>query len=153
MRNQKLRFTFGHILAYISLIFIGYISFLGLTYWGDGNFILSGILTGVMVLILLGLMTYLQGLKAVARYFKIRIKIERICLLIFILFSIISSLPFLHFWTVFSNEDVLSTSFSKSIDKSKAVFDAYEIYANNRVQVYTNDLDRVIRAKNNSPSQ
>ena len=48
MRNQKLRFTFGHILAYISLIFIGYISFLGLTYWGDGNFILSGILTGVI---------------------------------------------------------------------------------------------------------
>ena len=88
MRNQKLRFTFGHILAYISLIFIGYISFLGLTYWGDGNFILSGILTGVMVLILLGLMTYLQGLKAVARYFKIRIKIERICLLIFLLFRV-----------------------------------------------------------------
>lgn len=153
MRNQKLSFTYGHILAYISLIFIGYISFLGLTYWGDGNFMLSGILTGLLVLILLGLMTYLQGLKAVDHYFKVRIKIERICLFIFVLFFVISCLPFLHFWTVFSNKDVLSMSFSKSIDESKTIFNAYEAYANNRIKAYTDDLDRVIRAKNNSPSQ
>ena len=41
--NEKLKFSWGHIIAFVAMIVISYFSFIGLTYLTDGNFIFTGI--------------------------------------------------------------------------------------------------------------
>ena len=41
--NEELRFSRGHILAFLALIFIAYVTFMGITYLTLGNFGYAGI--------------------------------------------------------------------------------------------------------------
>ena len=36
--NEQLKFSWGHIIAFLALIIISYISFVGVTYMTDGDF-------------------------------------------------------------------------------------------------------------------
>ena len=36
--NERLKFSWGHIIAFVALIIVSYISFMGFTYLTNGNF-------------------------------------------------------------------------------------------------------------------
>ena len=151
--NEKLKFTFGHICAFIALVFISYITFMGITYWSDGNFLWAAIGVVVIDLILFFLMMKTQRLKAIDRHFDKAIKVERFLLITFIICSMVAFIPFSHFWTVFNVKNELVGDFRYSVNESKKIFEEYENYSNNRIKNYKTDLERVVKSKNNSPSQ
>ena len=46
--NETLKFSWGHIIAFVVLIFISYVSFMGITYLTDGDFLFAGL--GVVII-------------------------------------------------------------------------------------------------------
>jgi hypothetical protein len=126
---------------------------MGITYWSDGNFLWAGIGVLIIDLILFFLMMKIQRLKAIDIHFDKAIKIERFLLMMFIICSIVAFIPFSHFWRVFDVRNELVGDFRYSINESKKIFEEYENYSNNRIKKYKTDLIRVVRGRNNSPSQ
>jgi len=51
--NETLKFSWGHIIAFLAMIFISYVSFMGLTYWTDGDFFIAGIGVAIIDILLL----------------------------------------------------------------------------------------------------
>lgn len=138
--NETLKFSWGHIIAFVALIFISYVSFMGVTYLSDGNFILAGI--GVVVVDLLLILFFIvpQILKSTDVKFAKRIVFERILLCLAPIFFIVAMVPYAHFWTVFKNRANIEKTFSESIETSKGMFASYEEYAENRIMAYKDSL-------------
>ena len=76
--NEKLKFSWGHIIAFVAMIVISYFSFLGLTYLTDGNFIFTGI--GVVVIDVIIAFAFLgaQIAKGAKKKFERHIITERV---------------------------------------------------------------------------
>lgn len=55
---QKLRFSWGHIIAFLALIFLSYLTFMGVTYYTNGNMI-AGII-GMLIVIALLLVSFIE---------------------------------------------------------------------------------------------
>ena len=52
--NETLKFSWGHIIAFVALIFISYVTFMGIAYLADGNFVYAGVgVVAIDVLMLL----------------------------------------------------------------------------------------------------
>lgn len=158
--NKTLRFSWGHIIAFVALIFISYISFMGIIYLGDHNYInyayrLLGItdsvnnnyfiaVLGVIIIDLLLVLFFIipQLLKGTERKFRIRIWFERILIIVspFVFYFVMSS--YSHFWTVFKNRQQIETTFVESVKTTKEMFDSYELYANERIKEYHRKLTK-----------
>ncbi len=134
--NETLKFSWGHIITFIVLIFISYASFMGLVYLYDGDFLCAGLGVLVVNLVLILFFIIPQILKGTDKKFRRKIIVERILILLSPLFFTIAMVPFIHFGTVFKNRLQIETIFSKSIKASKEMFAAYEDYANNRIKNY-----------------
>lgn len=143
MFNQKLKFSWGHIFAFIALLFIAYMTFLSVTYYTLGDYILAGAVTFIVVAILFVIFIYLQRLKACDSKFNKNIKRERVVLgLSFILF-IVLMLPFLRGWSVIKDNDKIIQNFKSSINESKNIFTQYEQYSKKRIDNYKQRLDSI----------
>lgn len=132
--NEHLKFSWGHIIAFVALIFIGYISFLGLTYLTDGDFFLVGLSVFAIVAILLALFMGIQVLKATDHRFKKRIVIERLLVTLspFVIVSVL--FPFCHFWNVYDNRRSIENNFSKTITNARQLFVQYDDYSQDRIK-------------------
>ncbi len=140
--NETLKFSWGHIIAFIALIFISYVSFMGITYLTDGNFLYSGLGVLVIDLVLIAFFILPQILKGTERKFDSKIVFERILIFAAPLFYIGAMIPYSHFWTVFKNREQVETTFSESVNAVKEMFAAYELYAENRIKEYDERLTR-----------
>jgi len=131
--DETLKFSWGHIVAFVALIFVSYVSFVGITYLTDGNFQYAG--WGVLLINLVLVVFFIipQILKGTDVKFKKRIKYERFFLFLSPLIFILAMIPFAHFWTVFDKRNQIETVFSESIKTTKGIFDSYELYANERI--------------------
>lgn len=140
--NETLKFSWGHIIAFVALIFISYFSFMGITYLLDGNFLYAGI--GVMIIDLILILFFIlpQILKGTDEKFRKKIVFERILFFTAPIFFIITMIPYAHFWTVFENRTEVESTFSESIKTTKGMFESYEVYANNRIQEYEKKLKK-----------
>lgn len=134
--NKKLKFSWGHIIALVALIFISYTTFMGVTYYTDGNFVIAGISVAVVDMLLLIFFIGAQMMKGADEKFRRKIVIERILVLSAPIVFIITMLPFAHFWTVFENRKDVETTFSESLTATKGIFDSYEEYAVARINNY-----------------
>lgn len=135
--NEHLKFSWGHIIAFVAIILIGYFSFLGLTYLTDGNFAVVGISVAVILILLLFIFIGAQTLKATESHFKKKINFERA--LVFIApFALIALIyPACHFWTVFDSRKEIETNFIDAVQGPKAMFAEYETYCGERINSYT----------------
>lgn len=134
--NETLKFSWGHIIAFVALIIISYVSFMGITYMTDGDFQIA--IWGFIIIDILLMFFFLapQLLKATERKFNIRIWIERVVLILAPIAFVILMIPYAHFWTVFKNRGDIESTFNESINSTKGMFDSYEAYANNRIVEY-----------------
>ncbi len=143
MFNQKLKFSWGHIFAFVALLFIAYMTFLSVTYYTLGDYILAGAVTFIVVAILFVIFIYLQRLKACDSKFNKNIKRERVVLgLSFILF-IVLMLPFLRGWSVIKDNDKIIQNFKSAINESKNIFVSYERYSELRINKYKQRLESI----------
>ena len=141
--NETLKFSWGHIVAFVALIFISYVSFMGITYLTDGDFLYAGLGVLIINLILIVFFILPQILKGADEKFNRKIIFERILFFTAPFFFILVMIPYNHFWTVFEKREVVETTFSSSIKKTKGMFEAYETYANNRIKEYDMKLAQI----------
>ena len=140
--NETLKFSWGHIIAFIALIFISYVSFMGITYLSDGNFLYAGLGVLMIDLILIVFFIVPQILKGTDEKFSKKIVFERFLIFSAPLFFMVAMVPYAHFWTVFEKRTIVESTFSESIRNTKGMFDAYEVYADNRIKEYDKKLAR-----------
>lgn len=138
--NETLKFSWGHIIAFIALIFISYVSFMGITYLTDGDFLYAGLGVLIINLVLIVFFIIPQILKGTDEKFSRKIIFERILFFSAPVFFIAVMVPYAHFWTVFDNRTQVETTFSESIKTTKGMFESYGAYANNRVKEYDKRL-------------
>lgn len=138
--NRKLRFTWGHIAAFMALIFIGYVVFMGITYYTLGNYLLAGVGAGVSIMLLIVTTIGGQYLKGASTHFYKAILWERALLFLSLPVILLVYIPYNHFWNVQSQEASIVENFRTSIKSSRKVFADYEEYAKNRKQFLADTL-------------
>lgn len=140
--NETLKFSWGHIIAFVALILISYVSFMGISYLEDGNFLYAGIGTVIIDLVFVLFFIVPQLLKGTERKFNKRIWLERILIILSPVVFYFMMVSYFHFWNVFKNRQQIETTFSESVKTTKGMFDSYELYANERIKEYTKKLAR-----------
>lgn len=142
--NKKLKFSWGHIIAFVALIFIAYTTFVGMTYLEKGNFAIAGVWTTLIVLLLLVLFMAVQQLKGCDEKFAKKIVIERILFFASPVLFLALMIPYAHTWKVQRNNDKIVKQFNEAINSSRQMFTDYENYSNNRIANYGQSVEDVI---------
>lgn len=148
--NKKLKFSGGHIVAFVAIIFTAYVSFLGLTFLSSGRFFFAAIGSLIVVAILIACFIGAQMLKATEKGFDKKISRERALVFATPFVFIVVMLPFSHFWTVHSHQDQVVQDFTKAVAMSENVFSEYENYANDRVDNYQTMLNDVVSKRSSN---
>lgn len=145
--NEKLKFSWGHIIAFLAIIFISYVTFVGITYLTDGNFIIA--IVGMIAINIILVLFFIgaQLMKGAERKFDRCIIAERIFAFGSPVIFIIAMLPYTHFWTVHNQNDEIVEEFTEAISLSKQLFVDYEQYSSRRIDNYDHMLNRVIASK------
>lgn len=134
--HENLKFSFGHILAFLSLIWIGFSVFVGTTYQAGGD-IRSGILASSLTLVvLLAALLYLQQLKATERKFDKRIVLERATFALLAASCLAAYYPINHLWNVRDRMSPISEGIKASLQTSSSLFTRYNEYAEDRLKTY-----------------
>ncbi len=142
--NEFLKFSWGHIIAFLAIIFIGYVTFVGATYYWDSNFLIATAIMTVVVVLLLLFFIGAQRAKATDVKFARFIKWERFFLFGSPLIFLLCITPYVHFFAVHRQNEEICRQFENAITSSKQMFDNYEAYAEQRIANYDTMLSRVI---------
>lgn len=141
--NEELRFSWGHIIAFLALIFIAYVTFMGITYLTLGNFVYAGIGSLTCVVLLAVFLLGAQLKKGSHTKFYKSIKLERFLLLMSPIVLALAFYPFNHFWSVLDREDEIVKEFDSSISHAHGIFDEYELYANKRIDTLSYRISKL----------
>lgn len=138
--NEELRFSWGHILAFLALIFIAYVTFMGITYFTLGDFVIAGIgAVGCVILLAVSLLGAQIKKGAPTKFYKAMIR-ERCLLLMSPVVLALVFYPYNHFWSVLGQEDMIAHDFKTSISHAHGIFDEYESYAQQRIDSLSSSL-------------
>ena len=138
--NERLKFSWGHILAFLALIFIAYVTFMGITYFTLGNFIVAGIGALVCVIFLALFLLGAQIKKGTSTKFYKSIIWERIFILMSPVVLLLTFYPYNHFWTVLEKETEIVKDFNTTISNVHSIFDEYEAYAGQRLEKLSTNM-------------
>lgn len=151
--NETLKFSWEHIIAFVALIFISYVTYMGDFYSNGGDFSAAAIKVFIIDTILLITFIGAQILKGTDGKFNRSIIIERILIGLCPIAFMWSMIPYNHYWNVYSERTHIEEMFSTSIEKSKTMFTDYNSYANNRINNYSQHLTTIINNRNTNPLQ
>ncbi len=149
--NKTLKFSWGHIIAFVAMIFISYVAYMGDFYQNGGDFEKAAIKVLIIDTLLLCTFIGAQIYKGTNEKFNRSIIIERILICLCPIAFCWTMLPYNHFWTVMGQHEKIEENFNQAINKSKQLFTDYNTYANNRIERYDKFLTFVIHNKNNDP--
>ena len=145
--NKMLKFSWGHIIAFIALIFISYVTYMGDFYRNGGDFGKAAINVLIIDIVLLCTFIGAQIFKSTDEKFSRSILIERILICLCPIAFCWMMLTYNHFWTVMGQNEEIETKFNQAISKSKQLFIDYKAYANDRIEEYDRFLTSVIHNK------
>ncbi len=145
--NETLKFSWGHIIAFIAIIFISYVAYMGEFYNNGGDFGSAALKVFLMDVLLFVAFIGAQIFKGAERKFNRSIVIERLLISLCPIVFIIAMTPYNHFWNVYAQRDEISEEFSEVINVSRQLFDDYEDYSIGRINAYDKTLDSIIRNK------
>lgn len=145
--NEKLQFSWGHIIAFLALIAVSYISFVGFTYLTNGNFTFALIGMGITDIVFIIFFIGAQQMKASGVKMSRKIIWERIFIFGSPVVFIAGMFSMSHFWTVRSQNDEIVSTFTTSINDARQLFSDYENYSNTRIGNYEKGLNRIIANK------
>jgi uncharacterized protein (UPF0333 family) len=148
--NDRLQFSWGHIVAFIALIAVSYTSFVGLTYLTDGDFKSAAIGMGIIDVTFLIFFIGAQQLKSSGVKMAKKIILERVLIFLSPVVFIVGMIPMSHFWTVTSQNDSIVKIFTQAINNSKNLFTDYETYSQNRISQYKKGLSDVLSTRTNN---
>lgn len=151
--NEQLKFSWGHIIAFLALIVLSYITFVGTTYMTDGDFAKASIAMVVIDIVLFVFFIGAQMMKATTKNFAKRIWIERIFIFGSPIVFLLCMLPFYHFGIVQSQDEEIVGHFTDAINASKQMFSDYDSYSKERIANYEHMLNRVINNQSIRPRE
>mgnify|MGYP001362341162 CR=1 FL=1 len=137
--NQKKIFSWAHIITFLTLIFYSYIAFMGFYYLSKGDLYKSLLVVFCCNLALVITFIGAQFTKASKSKFRKRIKLERLLIALSPIVLIGTLIPYNHFWNVYSQQDKMVNQFSQSILQAQKMFNDYELYAKNRIDLLAKD--------------
>ena len=126
---------------------------LSLGFLPQGGAVLNILFGAVPALILGGLAFGVKLLKTTSDNFKTCIIWERTLLTLFVVFALVFIFPFSHFFAVTDQRADIQSRVIVDIQQAEGMFDRYEEYANNRLQMYENRLRSVAAAQRVNPRQ
>lgn len=138
--GDRLTFSFGHIIAFVSLMFIGYVTFMSAIYFTGANFEIALIGILVEMLVFFGILMLIQKMKTVQRNFKRNIWIERLLLLVFFAMSYVAYWGFAKFWSVQAHEALVVNRFMEAAETVDTLFNRYDEYCNMRQTKYAENM-------------
>lgn len=138
--HKKLKFSFGHIMAFIAMIFWCYITFLSISYFTGGDYLLGASISIIITIVLLVLSFCLPLLKAVNNKFEKFIIRERLVFGFMTIICLCAFIPYSHFWTVKAHEDRIYKCFEQSLQTSAQLFTDYDVYSEERFTALDNSL-------------
>lgn len=148
--NETLKFSWGHIIAFVALIFLSYVTYMGEFYSNGGDFKSSAIKVCLIDVALLITFIGAQIFKGTDERFDRSIIVERILICLCPIVFVLAMIPFNHFWIVFSNRDKVEPTFTSAIEKSRQMFINYDKYSKDRIIAYSESLFRIISNKENN---
>lgn len=139
--NLKSKFSWGHIIAFVALIFISYGTFMGAAYSVNGKLWVAGVWVVIIDLALIFFMIVPQFLKGASKRDAARLRpIEKTLLyispIVFIVAMMMPFSPFAHFTKVLQNKGSIENNFNSAIVSADALFDKYEDYSTSRIESY-----------------
>ena len=143
--NRKLRFSWAHIVAFLALIFIAYVVFMGATYYTVGNYYAGLITMGFCVLLIVSTILGAQILKGVDKKFHRSVIWERVLIGLSPVIIIIVGIPFSHFWTVQSSETEIKYQFRISITSALDIFSDYDSYSKERISQLETSINSSVK--------
>lgn len=145
--NETLKFSWGHIIAFVALIFISYVTYMGDFYSNGGDFKSSAIKVFVIDIVLILTFIGAQIYKGTDERFDRSIIIERILICLCPIAFLWAMIPYNHFWSVFSERDQIEPKFTSAIEKSRQMFINYDQYSKDRIATYSDFLSGIIANK------
>lgn len=150
--NERLTFSWGHIIAFIALIAVSYVSFVGFTYLTAGNFLFGAIGMGVTDIVFIFVFIGAQQLKASGSAMRKKIRWERVLIFGSPLIFAAGMVAMSHFWSVQSRNDDVVANFNGALNHGKGIFTEYETYANGRLTNYGKSLDKIVAERLTNPT-
>lgn len=157
--NKKLKFSWSHIIAFLALIAVSYITFMGYVYYftgesAEGN---SDFTKGLVAMAITDIVFFIvfitaQQLKAAVVNLSRCIFIERILVFTSPVVFIAGMYGWNHFWQVESRGDRIVETFTTSITASRQIFTDYETYANNRIEAFISSIQEPVNGDNLQPA-
>lgn len=153
------KFSLADVLALLAALIFGFFTFMGANFLNIGNDKVWGfphtigcVIMAVFCTVLLFLTAFGAKLfKRTSRNFKTCLLLEALMLLLFLIFAVIFAMkesPFSHYFRVTSQKDGINIKLQSSITQAEKMFAAYELYAENRIQLYQNTLNRIATPEN-----
>lgn len=141
--NVTRKFSWGHIVAFVALIFMSYVMYMGAFYSNGGNFLkAAAVVVGIDVLIL-GVFIGAQLFKGTDGKFDRCIILERILICLCPAVFVLAMMSYNHFWGVYSQRQEIETRFNEAIAQSGSMFDEYDKYVEERLGNYQERLNRL----------
>ena len=104
--NETLKFSWGHIIAFIALIFISYVAYMGDFYLKGGDFKSSALKVLLINIALLITFIGAQIYKGADKKFNRSIIIERVLICLTPFAFVWAMIPYNHFWNVFNQREI-----------------------------------------------
>lgn len=134
--GERIKFAFGHVIAFVALIYMCYITFMSLVYFGGFNVKGALVAVGIFFIVILWLLMYIQALKCKDRHFKKSIWVERVGVAVLCVVVILSYIPFQNFWSVHCRSKKIENSFQETVSKIREMLVSYDSYAQERIDDY-----------------
>jgi len=145
MNNVK--FSLAAVISVVAASVYGFVSFLGFNFLWKGD-VQKSILSAVAICLVLLLLVFItKKIKSARRDFKKNGLIEIITLAVYILVAMLTIMPFSHYFSVQNRKDEIKTKIETDVDKTRKMFDAYEVNANNRIAIYEGQLNTAINGQ------
>ena len=150
---NRSKFSLADLLTLMGAVTFGFLVFLGYNFLTLGDTIKSIILATSFALAL-GIVAYvLKTLKGVSRNFKTNIISESILIFVFFLFSFFAISPLSHYFAVSQEKEQIQNSILSNISEAEGLFEAYDTYADNSIDLYERKLKSIVEAKFVNPSE
>ena len=150
--NQS-KFSLADVLSILTALAFGFLCFLGTNFYTLGDAPKSIKVALIITILLFSTAFIAKLLKRTSVNFKTRFILEMVLLVVFtLLFMLFTFMPFSHYFTVSAKKDIIS-KIQISITQAENMFPAYELYAENRKELFNSKLKSVVYAKDTNPTE
>lgn len=141
--NVTRKFSWGHIVAFVALIFMSYVMYMGVFYSNGGDFIKAALAVAGIDVLILGVFIGAQLFKGTDTKFDRCIIFERILICLCPVVFVLAMMSYNHFWGVYGQRQEIEKQFNEAIAKSGSMFDEYDQYVDERLDNYSKRLGRL----------